>query len=114
MVKAGYKSFLNAPMIYSTHIPKGAIQLSFDVDMLDLLKSKIKKLGEFIEIEFSYQRFRLNPKDSLDEFLLMLNASTKKPMSPEFWKEVKRISEDELKDKKVVTFFKPTGYEEVK
>ena len=43
-----------------------------------------------------------------------LDIATEKPMSPEFWKKVRDFAMTELKSKKIITFLRPTGYEEVK
>ena len=107
MVKLGYKKFLDSPGIFSVKIPKGAESIKIDVDTLFDLKPKIKEMGEFTKLEFSHMRV-------FDSIIIDLDISTKKPMSPEFWKKVRDFAMTELKSKKIITFLRPTGYEEVK
>ena len=107
MVRLGYKKFLDRPGIFSVKIPEGAESIKIDVGTLFALKPKIKEMGEFTKLEFSHMRF-------FDMIVIDLDITTEKPMSPEFWEKVRDFVMTELKSKKIITFLRLTGYEEVK
>ena len=98
------------PVVWQGTIPAGADKMRYDTKLLRDVRDSIhaKFPGCFDENETSFSRSGVD-----NQFLLLIEAKTLKPMSADFWANFAENVRAELKDKKPVTFLRTTAIEEV-
>lgn len=97
------------PVVWQGTIPAGADKMRYDTELLKHVRDSIHaKFPEcFDEDQTGFSRSGVD-----DQFLLLIEAKSLKPMSPDFWANFAENIRAELKDKKPVVFLRSTGFEE--
>ena len=98
------------PCIWQGTIPEGADKIRYDTELLKHVRDSIhaKFPGCFDEEQTGFSRSGVD-----NQFLLMIEAKSLKPMSADFWANFAENVRAELKDKKPVVFLRSTRFEEV-